>query len=65
MFGNSPSPAVAICCLHESEPDYDPEVEQFVNRDFYVDDGLRSFATVSEDVHLLEGFSQGLKWPID
>lgn len=46
VFGNSPSPAVAIYGLHQSglrvEPDCDADVKQFVMRDFYVDDGLKS-----------------------
>ena len=45
VFGKSPSPAVAIYGLRQSvqqgEPDYNPDVRQFVDRDFYVDDGLK------------------------
>ncbi|XP_023812156.1 uncharacterized protein LOC111947642 [Oryzias latipes] len=58
VFGNSPSPAVAIYGLHQSvlqnEPDCDPDVKQFVTRDFYVDDGLQSLPTVEMAVSLLQ-----------
>ena len=43
VFGNCPSPAVAIYCLRQSVLDADPDVKQFVNHNFYVDDGLKSF----------------------
>lgn len=49
VFGNSPSPAVAIYGLHqaakEGEPMHGTDTYNFVKRDFYVDDGLRSFPT--------------------
>ena len=58
VFGNSPSPAVAVYCLRQSvkegQPDYDSEVKQFVDRDFYVDDGLKSLPTVEAAVSLLK-----------
>ncbi|XP_057705305.1 uncharacterized protein LOC130923571 [Corythoichthys intestinalis] len=58
VFGNSPSPAVAIHGLHQSvlqcEPECDPDVMQFVTRDFYVDDGLKSLPTVENAVSLLQ-----------
>ncbi|XP_014829410.1 PREDICTED: uncharacterized protein LOC106907997 [Poecilia mexicana] len=58
VFGNSPSPAVAIYCLRqaamEGEPHHDPGVKDFVNRDFYVDDALKSFSTVKGAVSLLK-----------
>ena len=58
VFGNSPSPAVAIHCLRQSakqgKPHYDPEVEQFVTRDFYVDDGLKSLPTAKGVISLLK-----------
>lgn len=38
VFGNCPSPAVAIYCLRQSVRDAEPDDKQFVNRDFYVDD---------------------------
>nr|XP_024655484.1 uncharacterized protein LOC101465727 [Maylandia zebra] len=58
VFGNSPSPAVAIYGLHQSvqrvEPDCDADVKQFVMRDFYVDDGLKSLPTVEKAISLLQ-----------
>lgn len=57
IFGNSPSPAVAIHGQHQSvqvsEFHVDPDVKHFVMRDFYVDDGLKSLPTVEAAVNLL------------
>ncbi|XP_055061254.2 uncharacterized protein [Misgurnus anguillicaudatus] len=57
VFGNSPSPAVAIYGLHraakEGELMHGTDTYNFVKRDFYVDDGLRSFPTAAEAVDLL------------
>lgn len=58
VFGNSPSPAVAIYGLHQSvqvsEFHIDPDVKHFVMRDFYVDDGLKSLPTVEAAINLLK-----------
>ncbi|XP_073769028.1 uncharacterized protein [Danio rerio] len=58
VFGNKPSPAVAIHCLHKSVQidnfHVDSEVKQFVMRDFYVDDGLKSLPTVEATISLLK-----------
>ncbi|CAE1264215.1 unnamed protein product [Acanthosepion pharaonis] len=58
VFGNSPSPAVATYCLRKSvggtHPDCSPAVVQYVHRDFYVDDGLKSVSTVGEAISLLK-----------
>ncbi len=58
VFGNSPSPAVAIHCLHQSvqisDFPVDPDVKCFVMRDFYVDDGLKSLPTVEAAISLLK-----------
>ncbi len=58
VFGNSPSPAVAIYGLRraarEGEPEYGPDTCRFVERDFYMDDGLKSFATAEEAIDLLQ-----------
>ncbi len=58
VFGNSPSPAVAIYGLHQSvqvrEPHIDPDVKRFVMLDFYVDDGLKSLPTVKAAITLLK-----------
>ncbi|XP_036003031.1 uncharacterized protein LOC118566091 isoform X1 [Fundulus heteroclitus] len=58
VFGNSPSPAVAIHGLHKSvqgnEFHVDPDVQHFVLHDFYVDDGLKSLPTVQAAISLLK-----------
>ncbi|XP_061891197.1 uncharacterized protein LOC133641474 isoform X1 [Entelurus aequoreus] len=54
VFGNCPSPAVAIYCLRQSVKNAEPVVKQFVNRDFYVDDGLTSLPSVEAAVKLLK-----------
>lgn len=54
VFGNCSSPAVAIYCLRQSVKGPEPDVKQFVNRDFYVDDGLKSLPTVETAVDLLK-----------
>ncbi|RXN14933.1 hypothetical protein ROHU_008863 [Labeo rohita] len=58
VFGNSPSPAVAIHCLHQSvqinDFHVDPDVKHFVMRNFYVDDGLKSLPTVEAAISLLK-----------
>lgn len=57
IFGNSPSPAVTIYGLRqaarEGEPEYRPDTRTFVERDFYVDDGLKSLPTEEEAIDLL------------
>lgn len=57
FFGNSPFPAVAIFSLQQSvqccETESDLDVKQFVTRNFYVDDGLKSLPTVEMAVTLL------------
>ncbi|KAI2655935.1 Heat-inducible transcription repressor HrcA [Labeo rohita] len=58
VFGNSPSPAVAIYCLHQSvhisDFHVDPDVKHFVMHDFYVDDGLKYLLTVEAANSLLK-----------
>lgn len=64
VFGNSPSPAVAIFGLRRAakhqEDDYGSDARHFVERDFYVDDGLRSFATEAEAIDVLHRTQQML-----
>lgn len=54
VFGNSPSPTVAIHCLHQSVQSdqfyVEPDVKHFVMFDFYVDDGLKSLPTVESAI---------------
>ncbi|XP_067279227.1 uncharacterized protein [Pseudorasbora parva] len=58
VFGNSPSPAVAIYGLRraasEGENVHGSDTRQFVERHFYVDDGLVSLPTDDQAVSLLQ-----------
>ena len=58
VFGNSPSPAVAIYGLRRAaqrgEARYGADTKQFVQRHFYVDDGLVSVPTDSAAIDLLK-----------
>lgn len=58
VFGNSPSPSVAIYGLRraamEGERDYGSEARRFVERNFYVDDGLVSLPKEEESITLLQ-----------
>ena len=53
VFGNSPSPAVAIYGLHKTGQLADSDVQNFVQRNFYVDDGLISLENSTDTVDLL------------
>lgn len=58
VFGNSPSPAVAIYGLRRAaqagEEKHGTDARQFISRCFYVDDGLTSLPTEEEAVSLLK-----------
>lgn len=58
VFGNSPSPAVAIYCLRRAaeagQKDFGEDAKQFVIRDFYMDDGLKSLASPEDAISLLK-----------
>ncbi|XP_053381698.1 uncharacterized protein LOC128549197 [Mercenaria mercenaria] len=54
VLGNSPSPAIANNGLRKAVEKSDDDVVHFVERDFYVDDGLMSCLTVSEATDLLQ-----------
>ncbi|XP_042611086.1 uncharacterized protein LOC109074690 [Cyprinus carpio] len=56
VFGNSPSPAVATYGLRRAaqEGEKDFGCCEFIKKDFYVDDALRSFATEAEAVDVLK-----------
>ncbi|XP_067282638.1 uncharacterized protein [Pseudorasbora parva] len=58
VFGNSPSPAVAIYGIRkaakEEEKEYGSDVRKFVEEDFYVDDALKSFPTEEEAIDVLK-----------
>eukprot|EP00079_Xenopus_tropicalis_P026855 XP_012820877.1 PREDICTED: uncharacterized protein LOC101730439 [Xenopus tropicalis] len=57
IFGNRPSPAVAIYGLKQAacqeEKEFGADAKRFVKRDFYVDDGLKSVPTAAEAIDLL------------
>ncbi|XP_031747764.1 uncharacterized protein LOC116406890 [Xenopus tropicalis] len=57
IFGNRPSPAVAIYGLKQAacqeEKEFGADAKRFVKKDFYVDDGLKSVPTAAEAIDLL------------
>lgn len=57
VFGNCPSPSVAIYGLKraavEGEREYGSDVREFIERHFYVDDRLKSFASEPQAVDVL------------
>lgn len=58
VFGNSPSPAVAIYGLRRAaelgEKEHDSDTKQFVLLNFYVDDGFTSVSSEVEAIDLLK-----------
>ena len=58
LFGNGPSPAVATFGLRKTVnhggEEYTRGVKEFVNRNFYVDDGWTSVPNVQEAIDLIE-----------
>ena len=54
VFGNSPSPSVATYGLRKSVENAQPDVRDFVERNFYVDDGLISCEDVDTAVSLIK-----------
>ena len=65
IFGNSPSPAVAIYGLHKSaelaQSEFGHEVTHFIKRNFYVDDGLTSCSSEEQAIDLLKKSQHALK----
>lgn len=59
VFGNSPSPAIAIYGLRQAaelgQEEHGSNAKQFIFRNFYVDDGLASVSSESEAIKLLTG----------
>ncbi|KAJ8369941.1 hypothetical protein SKAU_G00099690 [Synaphobranchus kaupii] len=57
VFGNSPSPAVAIYGLRraaqEGAQEHGADTQQFIERHLYIDDGLLSLPTATEAIDLL------------
>ncbi|XP_064469540.1 uncharacterized protein LOC135384259 [Ornithodoros turicata] len=64
-FGNTCSPAIATYGLRrtaqEGEQDFGADVRHFIERDFYVDDGLKSLPTEEESIDLLKRTQHMLK----
>lgn len=58
VFGNSPSPAIATyglrCAAQHGEAEFGADAKGFVQRDFYVDDGLTSLPSITETIDLLK-----------
>jgi len=53
VFGNSPSPAVATYGLRKSSELAEPDIRNFIERHFYVDDGLISVDSSQDMISLL------------
>lgn len=64
MFGNSPSPAIAIYGLRRAalatQDEYSDEAIQFVLKNFYVDDGLASFPSDASAIQTLKSTKEML-----
>lgn len=65
VFGNSRSPAIATFGLHQiaaiCEHQFGHDVKEFLEHDFYVDDGIVSFPTAKQAVDLIKHTQQALK----
>ncbi|XP_042150458.1 uncharacterized protein LOC121838334 [Ixodes scapularis] len=64
VFGNSPSPAVATYGLRktaqEGEEEFGKDAREFVEKNFYVDDGLKSLPTADGVIDLVKRTQQML-----
>ncbi|XP_078364035.1 uncharacterized protein LOC144648306 [Oculina patagonica] len=63
LFGNGPSPAIATYGLRRTVADgeeFAPGVKEFVDRNFYVDDGLVSRPTAAETIELVRATQAAL-----
>ena len=62
LFGAASSPGVANFCLHQTAESnratFGHDAADFLRRDFYVDDGLKSLPTVSQTIKLIKGCQQ-------
>lgn len=61
MFGNCPSPAVATYVPRKAIENGDKNVRDFVERNFYVEDGLISASTADEAIELVKKTQQELE----
>ncbi len=57
LLGNSPSPAVAVYGLRKAakkaEADCGSDARRYIDREYYVDDALKSFSTEEEAISIL------------
>ncbi|XP_069106579.1 uncharacterized protein [Argopecten irradians] len=64
VFGNTPSPAVATYGLRrtacENADNFGYDMKEFVEQDFYVDDGLMSLPSAPEAIDLMKHTQQAL-----
>ena len=64
LFGNGPSPAVATFGLrrtaYDGEEEFGKATQDFIHRNFYVDDGLASRPTAEEAVELIKNTQAAL-----
>ena len=60
VFGNRTSPAVANYGIRRSVLSAEPDVQEYVCRNFYVDDGLMSFSSVEKAVDLVKRTQEAL-----
>ena len=58
LFGAASSPGVANFCLHQTaethRQEFGDNASDFLLRDFYVDDGLKSVSTVEQALQLIK-----------
>lgn len=62
VFGNTASPAIATYGLRmaANQSNFGSDVIDFVHRDFYVDDGLKSLPTVEQAIDLIRRTQEAL-----
>ena len=60
VFVNTPSPAVATYGLRKSVEGSDQDIKDFVNHNFYVDDGLKSFPDDDSAINMLQRTKEAL-----
>jgi hypothetical protein len=58
VFGNTPSPAVSTYGLHKTVEHSDADVKDFVDNNFYVDDGLVSCTSAKTAIDLVQRTKQ-------
>lgn len=61
VFGNSPSPAVSTYGLRKAVENSEPDIKQFVYRDFHVDDGLTCAPDADTAISLMKRTMKSLQ----